>query len=400
MNDWPVPGFTSTGSKRPELLYGEGYDPALPLRMTRSAGCRVWSAEGREYVDCIMALGAVALGYAHPEVTRAATGALEAGVVGPLAPVLEAELAGDLRRHMPWIERVRFLKTGAEACAAAVRLARAVTGRDQVRGCGYHGWLDWASARPGVPAAVRSLYGELPFNDIDETRRRIRAAGDQLACVIIEPVVEREPDAAWLNLLRSETARVGALFIIDEVKTVCRLAIGGATARYGLAPDLVVLGKALANGFPLAAVGGRRDIMERAVDVWISSTLATEFVSLAAARATLAVMEREGVPSALHRAGTLLHDGLGRLAADYDDLVTGVAGIAEMCFLRFRDEAVSQAVAAGATRRGVLFKRSAYNFVSLAHDGAALDAVLGAVEETLRELRGDLGVRRGAEGRC
>lgn len=386
MNDWPVAGFTSTGSKRPQLLYGEGDVPGVPLRMTRSAGCRVWDANGNEFLDCLMALGAVALGYAHPVVNRAAATALDAGVVGPLAPVLEAALAEDIRRLMPHMEQLRFLKTGAEACAAAVRLARAYTSREMVLGCGYHGWLDWNAAKPGVPAAVTHLYDTLPFNDIEGTIRLIRATGHRLACVIVEPVIGAEPGHEWLTILRSETSRAGALLVLDEVKTACRIAIGGATERYDLEPDLVVLGKALSNGFPLAVVGGRAAVMERAADTWISSTLATEFLSLAAGRACLAVMEAEKVPDTLHRAGTRLLEGLERIAGDHPGLVARVVGIPEMCHLEYRDDEVSRAVAIGTARRGVLWKRSAYNFVSLAHDDAAVDQVLGTLDETLRDI--------------
>ncbi|HEX5574381.1 MAG TPA: aminotransferase class III-fold pyridoxal phosphate-dependent enzyme, partial [Gemmatimonadales bacterium] len=238
-----IAGFTSTGSKRPETLFGS-HDPTLPSRMTRSAGCQVWDERGREYIDYIMGLGSVALGYGHQDVTRAAAGAMENGVVGPLAPVLEEEVAATVCRMIPWIERVRFLKSGAEAMAAAVRLARVHTGRDQVLGCGYHGWLDWCQGAAGVPHATRSLYGELPFNDPELARELIRAAGDRLAAVVFEPVVVTEPSQDWLRVLRDETSRVGALLVIDEIKTVCRLAIGGACERYGIRPDITVMGKA------------------------------------------------------------------------------------------------------------------------------------------------------------
>src|SRR5437660_10932403 len=157
--------------------------------MTRAEGYRVWDAAGREYVDYVMAVGAVALGYGHPAVNRAAEEAIAAGVVGPLPPVLEEELAEELCRLIPWIERVRFLKTGAEAVAAAVRLARVATGRERVLGCGYHGWLDWSQGGEGIPATTRALYGEIPFNDVDGTRRGIREAGDRLAVVVVEPLV-------------------------------------------------------------------------------------------------------------------------------------------------------------------------------------------------------------------
>lgn len=384
-----IPGFTSTGSKRPESLFGSAHDASLPARMLRSQGCRVWDTEGREYIDCIMALGAVGLGYAHPEVNRAAAAALDAGVVGSLGPALEEELAVEIRRAMPWIEGIRFLKTGAEACAAAVRLARVFTGREHVLGCGYHGWLDWCAPGEGVPKGTRAVFAELPFNDVERTRALIRGAGERLACVMFEPVIEGEPDREWLDVVRSETERTGALLVVDEVKAVCRIAIGGGTERYGLRPDLVVLGKALANGFPLAAVGGRADVMQSATRTWISSTLATELVSLAAARATLSVVQRERVPETLRLRGARLHSGLRHLAGRHEALVTAVRGIPEMCHLALRNEADGFALAAGCARRGVLFKRSAYNFVSLAHDEAAVDQVLAVVAEVLSLVSGE-----------
>ncbi|HEY7634242.1 MAG TPA: aminotransferase class III-fold pyridoxal phosphate-dependent enzyme [Gemmatimonadales bacterium] len=378
-----VADFTSTGSKRPEVLFGTS-DPSLPSRMTRSAGYRVWDEEGREYLDFIMGLGAVALGYAYPAVTQAVARAAEYGVVGPFPPVLEEELAAELCRLIPWIEQLRFLKTGAEALAAAVRLARVATGRDRVLGCGYHGWLDWCETRgAGVPAATRALYAELPFNDPELTRELIRTTGDQLAAVVFEPVVLAQPTAEWLGVLQEETRRCGAVLVVDEVKTICRLAIGGAAERYGFRPDLVVMAKAIANGFPVAAVGGRADIMARVSRTWISSTLATEFVSLAAARQTLRVMQEESVPRHIAKVGGHLFTGLQALAERHPSLVAGVSGIPEMCFLQYRDEDVSQRVTAAAARLGVLFKRSAYNFVSLAHDEAVIKRAIGVLDEAL-----------------
>ncbi len=381
MNDWRVPGFTSTGSKRPDALFG------TPARMTRASGCRVWDENGREHIDFVMALGAVALGYGHPDVNRAATAAIAAGVVGPLPPVAEEELAEALCDQIPWLERVRFLKTGAEAVAAAVRLARVATGRDEVLGCGYHGWLDWCQgATEGVPAPVRNLFAELPFNDIAAGREMIRARAPRLAAVVVEPVIVSEPTREWLQMLRVETERAGAILIFDEIKTAFRLAIGGAVARYHVtpAPDLVVLGKALANGFPLAAVGGRADLMNAASRTWISSTLATEGVALAAARATLDVFVRDDVCGHLHRVGTRLLHGLHEVQRAHSGLVTGVAGIAEMCFLHCATEDLSRAVAVQAARRGLLFKRTAYNFVSLAHDESTVDRALAMLHEALR----------------
>jgi len=383
-----VAGFTSTGSKRPEALYGTGpTDPRAPVRMLRASGCRVWDVEGREFVDYVMALGAVGLGYGHPAVTRAATAAIADGVVGPLAPVLEEELAASLARQLPWVERVRFLKTGAEAVAAAVRLARAATGRDRVLGCGYHGWLDWCQggAMAGVPADVRHLFAELPYNDAAAARAAIRDAGDRLAAVVVEPLVVAEPRREWLEALRQETERVGAVLVFDEIKTAFRLSVGGAAARWGVRPDLTVLGKAMANGFPLAAVGGRADLMAGVAHTWISSTLATEAVALAAGLATLAVFVESDVCGYLHRVGTRLLHGLHALSHRHSAVVTGVAGVAEMCFLTFATDDDARTVALECAARGLLFKRTAYNFVSLAHDEATVDWTLEMLGEALTE---------------
>ncbi len=378
-----IAGFTSTGSKRPDALFG-GDHPDLPHAMTRSSGCRVWDAEGREYLDLIMALGAVALGYGDPAVNEAAGRAIADGVVGPLPPTLEADVGEDLRRLVPGVERVRFLKTGAEAMAAAVRLARSATNREAVLGCGYHGWLDWCQRTDlGVPAGTRALYAELPFNDPEAARERIRRAGDTLAAVVFEPVVLGPPSLEWLAVLREETTRAGAVLVADEIKTIGRLALGGGCERFGVRPDLVVMGKAIANGFPLAAVGGRTDVMDGVTRTWISSTLATEFVSLAASRATLAELERRRVPAHIGRVGARLLDGFRALVERHPRHLRGVAGLPEMCCFLYHDEAAGARLAVEAARRGLLFKRGAYNFVSLAHGESDVDRALDVLDQAL-----------------
>lgn len=379
-----IAGGTSTGSKRAAALFGD-HPPESALRLASSEGAWIRDAEGREYLDFVMALGAVALGYGHPAVRQAAHAAVDRGTVGSLPPVEEEELAALLAETMPWLEQVRFLKTGAEAVAAAVRLARVATGRDRVLGCGYHGWLDWSSREAGVPEAVEGLYDELRFNDVERGREQIRDRAPTLACVVVEPVVDAPPHPEWLGMLREETARIGAVLVFDEIKTGFRVAPGGAAERWGVVPDLVVLGKALANGFPLAAVGGRAPVMAAAERTWISSTLATESVALAAALATVRAIRAERVPEHLRRVGGVLYDGLARLAAARPDLAGGVGGIPEMCHLRFRDPAAGGRVAAACLRRGVLFKRTAYNFVSLAHQPADVARGLAALEEALAE---------------
>lgn len=372
-----IPGFTSTGSKRPEALFG---DQTGPRRMRRASGCTVWDEEGRAYTDYVMALGAVALGYRHPAVTAAVANAADDGIIGPLAPVLEEEVAARLVALLPGAERVRFLKTGAEAVAAAVRIARVATGRDRVVGCGYHGWLDWCSTGAGVPTAVRALFEDIPFNDIDTARRVLQARGDAVAALVVEPVVAAEPDPTWLRTLREDTERTGVVLIFDEIKTAFRLAAGGASSRYGVTPDLIVVGKALANGLPLAAVAGRAEIMDRATATWISSTLASEVVALAGARAVMDIFAMQDVCAHLRTVGRRLLGGLRRLAERHP-VVMAVHGMPEMCFLAFRSDAVGARFASACAQRGVLFKRTAYNFVSLAHDAETVDSTLAVLDE-------------------
>lgn len=377
-----IPGETSTGSKRHDMLFGR--HPG-PRRMVRAAGCRVWDDEGREYLDTVMALGAVALGYADPDVTAAAEQAARDGTVGPLPPVAEADLAERLLEWVPGAAAVRFLKTGAEGVAAAVRLARTATGRERVIRCGYHGWLDWCQVEPGVPHAVRRLATEVPFNDLAALASA--ADGDlPPAALVVEPVVDDPPDAEWVQAVNDTAVRLNAVLVLDEVKTGIRLGPGGAAARYGYRPDLVVLGKALGNGYPIAAVAGSVDVMDAATRTWISSTLATEGVALAAGKAVLEAFERRDAARRLTAAGERFRTSLHAVASRHPQLAATVRGIPEFCYLSFQDGDLSAAVASRAAARGLLFKRNAYNFVALAHDTATLEMIEARLDAALTDV--------------
>jgi glutamate-1-semialdehyde aminotransferase len=354
--------------------------PGGPTHLLRAAGCRVWTADGRELLDWTMALGAVSLGYGHPAVTEAVLRAVRDGAVGPLPPTLEVRVAERLTAVYPGAGQARFFKTGAEAVQAAVRVARLATGREAIVHCGYHGWLDGATIGPGVPAPVSRLWRAVPFDDPGALEAAL--AEPAPAALVLEPVIERAPSPAWLAEARRLTLERGIVLVFDEIKTAFRLATGGAAARWGASPDLAVLGKALANGFPLAALVGRADLMARVRETWISSTLATEAVALAAADAVLDVWEREDVAAHLGRIGRMMMDGL---AAAYAS--DGVVGLPEMWLLRFADGDVERRFLLAAAGRGVLIKRGAYNFPSLAHDEAAVRASLDAARAALDDAR-------------
>src|ERR1044072_2971873 len=202
-----LPTGASTGSKRVEGLYGSA-DAVGPTHFAQSVGCRVIDTDGNEYIDCTMGLGAVALGYAEPEVTRAVIDAASRGNVSGLSDHLEIEIAERLCTVLPCAEMVQFTKTGAEAMSAAVRIARTYTARDVVVGCGYFGWHDWSSEALGVPARTREQFVKIPFDDIPALEKAILDSGKALAAIVIEPVIERLPSPAWISRAR-ELANAG-----------------------------------------------------------------------------------------------------------------------------------------------------------------------------------------------
>ncbi len=270
-----IPGGTSTGSKRPEALYGSGPDVG-PAHFTSAQGCHVVTASGRSLVDCTMALGSVAIGYGDEAINRAVLVAVAGGNTCGLASTAEVEVAERLCDMIPCAEQVRFLKSGGEAVAAAVRIARVSTGRSTVIGCGYFGWQDWWSTGEGIPAGAHADFVEVPFDDVAALERAVAAAGRGLAAIVLEPVVHRLPSPEWCVVARRLCDDAGAVLVFDEMKTGFRLAPGGYQEYAEVEPDLAVFGKAMANGFPIAAVVGRAAIMEAATHTWISSTLAGE----------------------------------------------------------------------------------------------------------------------------
>ena len=384
-----IPGGASTGSKRTEALYGpEGIGPT---HYVSARGCEIVTTDGRELIDCTMALGAVAIGYAEPALTDAVVRAAAQGHVAGLSPAREVHVAEQLCELIPCAEAVRFLKSGAEGVAAAVRIARTYTGRDHVIGSGYFGWLDWSSTGPGIPERVRADFTAVPFDDVPALERAVGDAGDRLAALVIEPVIERLPSEEWIRRARTLCDATGAVLIFDEIKTGFRLRTGGYQELVGVDPDVAVFGKAMANGYPLSAVVGRADVMDAARRTWISSTLASEGVSLAAAEAVIAWHERAEVCEALWETGAEMRAIVRRALA-----ASGTAGIEEqgidpMWLLRFDDPGRETRFLELAIDAGVLLKRGAYNFAALAHDDDVLARLEHAISTALVTLREETG---------
>lgn len=381
-----IPGGASTGSKRPDALYGTALASDLPTHLRRAFGCRLETADGRVLVDCSMALGAVALGYADPEVTAAVQEAAANGPAGGLSPLLEIELAEQLTDVIPCAEQVRFLKSGAEATSAAVRLARAHTGRDVVIASGYFGWHDWSNPGPGVPWQAHADVHHVPFDDVDALDAAVLDAGERLAAIVIEPLVHRIASHEWLLAARTRCDQRGAVLVFDEIKTAFRIRTGGVQQAVGVTPDLTSIGKAMANGYPLAAVVGSRAVMRAAHRAWVSSTLASETTALAAARVVIERHRRRDVCDDLARVGERMQQVM-RQALEPHALGIHVDGPAPMWRLHSDEPDVLDALVAAVVREGVLLKRGAYQFASLAHDDEAIESIGQAIANAGAHLR-------------
>jgi glutamate-1-semialdehyde 2,1-aminomutase len=269
-----------------------------PLFVAEGKGAKFTDLDGNEFVDLIMGLSAVGLGYRDPDVDAAVMAQLAKGMTFSLPTRLEAELAELIVECVPSAEMVRFGKNGSDATSAAIRLARAFTGRDMVLACSYHGWHDWyigaTSRNLGVPDDVSALTKLYSPNDLDGLAKCFEENPDQIACVIVEPMLLDTPRET-LSAIRNLAHEHGALLVLDEVLTGFRFALGGAQQLYGVTPDLTSFGKSMANGMPLSAIAGRADIMSLMDQIFFSGTFGGEAVSLAASIAAISKIRDHGV---------------------------------------------------------------------------------------------------------
>lgn len=301
-----IPGGNMLLSKRPEMFLPEQW----PAYFSKAAGCRVWDLDGREYVDMsIMGIGCNTLGYGRPEVDDAVKRTVDLGNMATLNAPEEVELAQRLIGLHPWADMARFARSGGEANAIAIRIARAASGKDGVALCGYHGWHDWYLASNlgdesklaghllpglspnGVPKSLRGSVFTFNYNRLDELEALIRT--QEIGVIKMEVSRNYDPDPGFLVSVRKLADQHNIILIFDECTSGFRQALGGLHKVYGVDPDMAVFGKALGNGYAVTGVIGKRDIMEAAQNTFISSTFWTERIGSVAALATLEVMEKE-----------------------------------------------------------------------------------------------------------
>lgn len=377
-------------------MWGEGGGPAF---QDHAKGARIWDADGHEMVDMLMGLGAVGLGHAWEPVDEAAFAAARRGICPSLSTRLEADLAEQLRSIIPCADMARFVKTGTEACMAAARIARAATGRETLLVCGYHGWSDfYAASKPrheGVPTALESLTVAFPYNDLPALEglftafRRMRRPA---AAVMMEPTLYQPPGDGYLIEVRRLCSREGALLIFDEVVTGFRWANGGAQEHFGVAPDLATFGKAMANGWPLAAVVGRADLMRHAE--FASSTFGAETASLAAALEVVRTYRAEPVVAHLWKVGGEFQDAATRLAAEagVPFVCEGYAGKPRLRCTEeepLRHRLLTSALVQRLALFGVLAHVSGQN-ISYSHSEGELAEISEALRATFQDIQASL----------
>jgi glutamate-1-semialdehyde aminotransferase/spore coat polysaccharide biosynthesis protein SpsF (cytidylyltransferase family) len=401
-----IPGGSQTFSKG----YTQYVQGVSPIFLERGKGCRVWDVDGNEYVDYVQGLLPNILGYAHEEVNSAVARQLSEGHSFSLPHPLEVELAERLTRLIPCAEMVRFGKNGSDVTAGAVRAARAFTGRDRIACCGYHGWQDWfigsTTRNRGVPEQVRGLTHAFPYNDAVALDKLLGEHRGEFAAVIMEPVSFTEPGTGYLQLVKELAHRHGALLIFDEICSGFHYGLGGAQKRYNVVPDLACFGKAMGNGFPIACVVGRAEVMKVFEEIFFSFTFGGEVASMAAAMVVLDVLENTDALSRIEAQGKILQDGFNALAK-----LAGLWGRIECVghpawsLIKFRDTEGKDSMLVRSLVSQELVKRGVLSLVThnltAAHDHMAIQQTLeiyAAVFKTVAAWLQDQNPARFLEG--
>lgn len=347
-----IPGGTQLLSKRPEMFLPGKW----PAYYSKAKGCKVWDLDEKEYVDTsLMGVGANVLGYADEDVDSAVRKAISCGGMCTLNAPEEVELAELLLELHPWAEQVRYAKTGGESLAIAIRIARAATKKEVVLFCGYHGWNDWYIAANlgdnkaldgqhiaglstmGIPKGLKNTIIPFRYNDIQNFENLMQMYQEKIAAVIMEPIRNYYPEQGFLEQIREYTKKEQVVLIMDEVSAGFRLNCGGAHIKFGIEPDMAVFAKAVSNGYPMAAIIGKREVMEFAQESFISSTYWTERTGLAAAIATIQKYQDHHVEQHLEEIGKKVQAGWKKLAGKHS-LKIAVTGIYPMSHLEFEYE--------------------------------------------------------------
>ncbi|SHR30132.1 glutamate-1-semialdehyde 2,1-aminomutase [Mycobacteroides abscessus subsp. abscessus] len=363
-----------------------------PAFVERAAGPYIWDVDGNRYLDYMLGYGSVILGHADPTVTAAVNRTLSRGVNPSLLSPVHVELAERIVEISPCAELVTFLKTGSDAIAAAVRLARAVTGRTHILQWGHHGWHDWfATLSPGVLPDTKARVHPFQYNNIEDTARLLDQFRGDVAAVVMMPYEIEAPRPGYLQELKQLAHEHGALFIFDEVRSGFRIALGGAQQRFNVVPDLAAFSKAIANGHAISVLAGRREYMQHILDLALTVTYYRLPEAMAAALATINEIETIGVADRLTFLGSRLIAGL-QAAALQAGIPARAVGFPATPFIEFdyddqpsREHAMRQ-FCNGMLGRGVLMMPAHHWFLCASMSTADIDQTIEAATAVFSEM--------------
>lgn len=410
-----IPGGTMLLSKRPEMFLPDQW----PSYFSKSKGCKVWDLDGKEYLDMsIMGIGTNTLGYGHDEVDAAVMETVKNGNMSTLNCPEEVYLAERLIELNPWADMVRFARSGGEANAIAIRIARAASGKDQVAICGYHGWHDWylsanhnegdelsrhllpGLSPNGVPKNLKDTVFPFNYNQFEELLEIVE--NNDIGVIKMEVVRNFGPEDHFLQKVRDLATAKNIVLIFDECTSGFRETFGGIYKKYGVEPDMAMYGKTIGNGYALTAVVGTRAVMEAAQSTFISSTFWTERIGPTAALATLKVMEREKSWEIITEMGNKMRQGWQQLA-DHHQLSISISGIPALSTYGFNSEhamAYKTLITQEMLKKGFLASTNFY--ASTAHNDANLKLYFDALNEVYQLIssceKGDLDVTQLLEG--
>jgi len=387
-----IPAGTQCLSKGPTQFV----NGVAPKYLKKGKGCHVWDVDGNEYIDYGMGLRPIILGYCYPVVNEAITKQLKDGTTFTLMHPLEVELAELLIKTIPCAEAVRYGKNGSDVTTAAIRVARAYTGKDKVAICGYHGWHDWyvitTEKNKGIPKFNQKLSFTFKYNNIESLKELFDAYPDEFAAVIMEPVGITPPRKDFLKEVKKVTHRNGAVLIFDEVITGFRLSLGGAQEYFGVIPDLATFGKAMANGMPMSALVGKEEILRVLNETFFSFTFGGECLSLAAAIATINELKEKNVIDFLWKQGQKLKEGYNELVkelklGDYTQCVGYPPSTAVNFFGSMNEDylLMKSVVQQELLKMGILW--AAYHSISFSHKDPDLNTTREAFENALKILK-------------
>ena len=391
-----IPGGVLGARKPHDFINGE-----YPIFLETGKGCRLTDVDGNEFVDFLCGYGPIILGYREEEVDEAVCRQIkEKGFCFTLTQKYQNALAKKLTELVPSSELSIFLKTGSDATTASIRIARAYTGKVKIMRCGYHGWHDWCvEMKGGIPSKFyEDVYG-FQYNRLDQLEELMATHGDETAAIIMTPFGHpnhekmQEPLPGFLEGARDLADKYGAVLVYDEIRTAFRLRMGGAQELYGVTPDLTVLGKAIANGYPISVVTGKKDIMMTAENkLFISSTFFPDSEGFVAALKTIEILERDKVLQNIWEKGGRFMEKI-RLLLDKYDVGAELTGVAPMFYITFekdesgeykdkREDFYTQLI-----RRGFFFSPYHHAYICFRHTEEDLKMTLKAIEESLAYVK-------------